>query len=85
VVLAILAGAIAGGNASSAVRIIGGTPIQIQASPTTVYVQYQDGPNSYYRCAGTIIDATHVVTAGLPGIQRDPRLRDLAFERSLRR
>jgi secreted trypsin-like serine protease len=50
-------------TAGSAVRIIGGTAAQIQASPSTVYVQYQDGPDSFYRCTGSIVDSLHVVTS----------------------
>jgi secreted trypsin-like serine protease len=28
-----------------------------------VYVEFQDGPSSYYHCTGSLIDASHVVTA----------------------
>jgi hypothetical protein len=61
--LVLAAAAISIGTAASTERIVGGTAIQIQASPSTVYVQYQDGPESYYRCTGSIIDASHVLTS----------------------
>ncbi len=48
---------------SSAEGIVGGNTIAIASSPTTVYVEYEVGSNSYYHCTGSIIDATHVVTA----------------------
>lgn len=63
IALAAAAMAIWAGTAASTARIVGGTAAQIQSSPSTVYVQYQDGPDSYYRCTGSIIDSLHVVTA----------------------
>ncbi|HWB23174.1 MAG TPA: trypsin-like serine protease [Gaiellaceae bacterium] len=43
-------------------RIVGGTAVQIQSSPSTVYLQLQDSPTTAYRCNGSIIDSLHVVT-----------------------
>src|ERR1700761_5289959 len=61
--LALAAGAAFVGSASPATQIVGGSSISIQASPSTVYVQYQDAPDDYERCTGSLIDASHVLTA----------------------
>ena len=55
--------AAAGATALPGRAIVGGSPIQIAASPSTVYVEYGVGGNSYYRCTGSILDSSHVVTA----------------------
>lgn len=58
-----IASAAAATLASSGGAITGGTLIQIASSPSTVYVEYGIGDNSYYRCTGSILDPSHVVTA----------------------
>lgn len=63
--LAASAAAIWTGTAVPAVQIVGGAVTQIQSSPSTVVVQYEDTPGSYRDCTGVIIDATHVVTAAV--------------------
>src|SRR6202023_1440889 len=60
--LAVLVGAVASGNASSVVRVVGGTAIPIQSAPWTVLVSYQPG-SFRYLCTGSVIDASHVLTA----------------------
>ena len=56
------AGAIARPAASGASGVVGGRSIQVQQAPWTVYVQYQSG-NVRYLCTGSIVDASHVLTA----------------------
>ena len=36
--------------------------IQVQQAPWTVYVQYQSG-NVRYLCTGSVVDASHILTA----------------------
>jgi Trypsin len=50
------------GSSSSAVEVVGGSMIQIQASPWTVFVAFDSG-STQYRCTGSVIDASHVLTA----------------------
>jgi hypothetical protein len=56
-----LAGVLTGG-ATAAARIVGGTPIQIEAAPWNVFV-LNTGGSRHHQCGGTVIDAVHVVTA----------------------
>ncbi len=60
--LAALAAAVSTGTASAAARVTGGSPIQIQTAPWTVYVQDQ-APAGRFLCTGTIVDASHILTA----------------------
>jgi hypothetical protein len=60
---ALAATVVGAGNAPPARAVVGGQPAQVQSAPWTAYVQYQDAPDSYYRCTGAIVDASHVVTA----------------------
>jgi hypothetical protein len=55
-------GAIAAAMASGAVGVVGGSTIQVQAAPWTVFVQYQSG-NTRYLCTGSVVDASHILTA----------------------
>ncbi|HWB22624.1 MAG TPA: serine protease [Gaiellaceae bacterium] len=61
--LAAVALAFSAGPVSSAIRIVGGTSIQIQSAPWDVFITYDTGAHKW-RCTGAVIDATHVVTAG---------------------
>lgn len=60
--LAALVGAICASNASSASRIVGGTAIQIQPAPWTVFVQQRVAPGGFL-CTGSIVDPSHILTA----------------------
>ena len=59
---AALLGAVWVGGASPAVRIVGGATIQVQSAPWAVYVSVVSG-SAGQDCSGSVIDATHVVTA----------------------
>ncbi len=48
--------------ASPSVRVFGGTVIQVQAAPWTVFVQEQAG-SVRFLCTGSVVDALHVLTA----------------------
>src|SRR5262245_52674430 len=61
-VLVVSAAAIAAAAATGASRVVGGGVIQVQQAPWTVYVQYQSGTTRYL-CTGSIVDASHVLTA----------------------
>jgi hypothetical protein len=63
IVLVLTAVAAAPLAARGAPALVGGTAIPIRSAPWAVTVEYQDGPSSYYHCGGSIVDATHVVTA----------------------
>src|SRR5262249_15366964 len=56
------AGAVAAAAASGASKVIGGSVVQVQQAPWTVYVQYQSG-STRFLCTGAIVDASHVLTA----------------------
>jgi hypothetical protein len=60
--LVALIGAVSAGGASPALGVVGGTAIQIQAAPWTVFV-IATSTSTPYRCTGSIIDASHVLTA----------------------
>ena len=45
-----------------AAGVVGGTAIQVQAAPWSVFITYATGAHSW-RCGGAVIDASHVVTA----------------------
>jgi hypothetical protein len=62
-VLAALVAGIAVGNASSAGRVVGGTPIQVQSAPWSVFIFFVSG-DFQYQCTGSVIDASHILTAG---------------------
>jgi hypothetical protein len=62
-VLFALAVAFASG-AHSARSVLGGSAIQIQAAPWAVFIQQDDGGDTLYICTGSVIDASHVLTAG---------------------
>ncbi len=49
-------------GASPATTVLGGTAIQIQAAPWTVFVQQNAGA-TLYLCTGSIVDASHILTA----------------------
>ncbi len=57
----VVAGCLANG-ATPATSVLGGSAIQIQSAPWTVFVQ-QDAGNTLYLCTGSIVDASHVLTA----------------------
>lgn len=59
---AALAALASGGVASGAERVVGGSPIQVQAAPWAVVVQDQTATTRYL-CSGSIVDASHIVTA----------------------
>jgi hypothetical protein len=61
-VLVVSAGAIAAAAATGASRVVGGTVIQVQQAPWTVYVQDQSG-GTRFLCTGSIVDASHILTA----------------------
>ena len=61
-VLAVLVAGIAVGNASSAAQVVGGSPIQVQSAPWSVFVTYDIG-NGRFQCTGSVIDASHILTA----------------------
>jgi secreted trypsin-like serine protease len=62
VFLALLAGAVSVGRALPAVRVVGGSTIEIQSAPWTVFIV--DGAGStQYVCTGSVIDASHILTA----------------------
>ncbi len=63
----LLATAAAGGAlfaclSSGAGAVVGGSTIQIQAAPWTVFVQQTSG-GSRYLCTGSVVDASHILTA----------------------
>ncbi|MBV8065732.1 MAG: serine protease, partial [Actinobacteria bacterium] len=58
---AVLAG-IGAGGASSAPSVVGGTPISVQSAPWTVFIAADVG-RFEIDCTGSVIDATHVLTA----------------------
>ncbi len=60
--LAAFAGALCAASASPSSRIVGGTAIQIQAAPWTVFVQQQVGSGGFL-CTGSIVDPSHILTA----------------------
>jgi hypothetical protein len=60
--LVVAAGAVAAAAATGATRIVGGSAIQVQQAPWTVYLQYQSG-STRYLCTGSIVDASHILTA----------------------
>jgi hypothetical protein len=47
---------------SGAGAIIGGTTIQVQAAPWTVFVQQTAG-STRFLCTGSVVDASHILTA----------------------
>ncbi len=47
---------------SGAAAIIGGTTIQVQAAPWTVFVQQTSG-STRFLCTGSVVDASHILTA----------------------
>lgn len=47
---------------SGAGAIIGGTAIQVQAAPWTVFVQQTSG-STRFLCTGSVVDASHILTA----------------------
>jgi hypothetical protein len=57
-----LAALIGSGVASAAVRVVGGTVIQIQSAPWSVFVRYDFGPEAAV-CTGSVLDASHILTA----------------------
>jgi hypothetical protein len=61
-VLVASAAVIAVGAATGASTVVGGTVIQVQQAPWTVYVQYQSG-GTRFLCTGSIVDASHILTA----------------------
>jgi hypothetical protein len=58
----ILAAVMPGARASAGERIVGGSPIQIQSAPWSVFVSDQT-PAGLFVCSGSIVDAAHVLTA----------------------
>lgn len=60
--LVVAVAAIFTGSASGALRVVGGTATQIQAAPWTVFVTFDYGPQ-LVACTGSVIDASHVLTA----------------------
>lgn len=61
-VLAAVTAAVVSAAASSALRIVGGTAIQVQSAPWTVFLTVSFGKDPY-DCTGSVIDASHVLTA----------------------
>jgi hypothetical protein len=57
-----IAAAIAVATATGASRVVGGSVIQVQQAPWTVYLQYQSA-NTRFLCTGSIVDASHILTA----------------------
>ena len=49
-------------GAAPATTVLGGSAIQIQSAPWTVFVE-QDAGTTLYLCTGSIIDASHILTA----------------------
>jgi hypothetical protein len=60
--LAVFAGAAFAGSGAPAARVVGGSVIQVQQAPWTVFVQQQAG-SSRFLCTGSIVDAVHILTA----------------------
>ncbi|HEY4346596.1 MAG TPA: serine protease [Gaiellaceae bacterium] len=60
--LVVAAAAIGAAGPAAAPSVIGGTVIQVQAAPWTVFVE-QDTAAASFLCTGSIIDATHILTA----------------------
>ena len=60
--LVALASAVCAASASSASRIVGGTAIQIQAAPWTVFVEQRVASGGFL-CTGSIVDPSHILTA----------------------
>jgi hypothetical protein len=60
--VAALAAAILVGHASSSMLVFGGSVVQVQAAPWTVFVQEQAG-SVRFLCTGSVVDASHVLTA----------------------
>lgn len=58
----LLAAAVVTASASGSRQVVGGSAIQIQSAPWAVYVQ-QSTPNGDLACSGSIVDASHVLTA----------------------
>jgi hypothetical protein len=61
-VLAAVTAAVVPTAASSALRIVGGTAIQVQSAPWTVFLTVTFGREPY-DCTGSVIDASHILTA----------------------
>src|SRR6266404_516149 len=57
-----LAALVGAGVASAAGRVVGGTMIQIQSAPWTVFVTYHFGSTGAV-CTGSVLDASHILTA----------------------
>jgi hypothetical protein len=51
------------GGARSAIDVVGGTAVQVQAAPWAVYVQTSVGGGLVLDCSGSILDSLHVLTA----------------------
>jgi hypothetical protein len=60
--IAVFAAAILVPQASPSTSVVGGTVIQVQSAPWTVFVQQSAG-QSRFLCTGSVIDATHILTA----------------------
>ena len=61
--LAALAVVVSAGAASPAVRVVGGTAIQIQSAPWAVFVAYYPGGDTQTQCTGSVLDASTILTA----------------------
>jgi len=61
VLIAVAAG-LATAEASGLIEVVGGSVIQVQQAPWTVYLQYESG-GIRYLCTGSIVDASHILTA----------------------
>jgi hypothetical protein len=61
-VLVAVVAAVGAGTASPSPTVVGGTPIQIQSAPWTVFIQYAYG-RFLYQCTGSVLDSVHILTA----------------------
>jgi len=49
--------------ARPAARVIGGSALQVQSAPWSVFIRQSVAANRFLQCSGSIVDALHVVTA----------------------
>ena len=54
----------ASGGPTAGASIVGGSAATIEQFPSLVYIQAEEGPDSFYACTGTVVAPRVVLTAG---------------------